>query len=85
MDITRILIQLKAQRDHLNIAIAALEDIAPRVEESSRSTKRSARGAIKSRRKARARSSATKQPKGKLIPFRRARRRAASKPFKAEA
>ena len=85
MDITRILIQLKAQRDHLNIAIAALEDISRRAAKSSRSIKRSARRATKSRRKARARSSATKQAKGKLIPFRRARRRAASKPFKAEA
>jgi hypothetical protein len=85
VDITRILIQLKAQRDHLNIAIAALEDISPRTEKYSGSTKRSARRATKSRRKGRARSSATTQPMGKLIPFRRARRRAASKPFKAEA
>jgi hypothetical protein len=85
VDITRILIQLKAQRDHLNIAIAALEDIFPRAEKSSRSTKRSARRATKSRRKACARSSATTQPLGKLIKFRRARRPAAAKPFKAEA
>jgi len=85
VDITRVLTQLKAQRDHLNIAIAALEDISPRVEKSSRSTKRSPRRATKSRPKARARSSATTQPKGKLIPFRRALRRVASKPFKAEA
>ena len=85
MDIARILIKLKAQRDHLNIAIAALEDISPRAEKSSRSTKRSAQRATKSRRKARARSSATTQTMGKLIPFRRGRRRAASKPFKAEA
>jgi hypothetical protein len=40
VDITRILIQLKAQRDHLNIAIAALEDIAPRAEKSSLRTAR---------------------------------------------
>lgn len=85
MDIARILVQLKAQRDRLNIAIAALEDISPRAEKSSRSTKRLARRATKSRRRARARSSATTQPMGKLIPFRRARRRAVSKPFKAEA
>ena len=85
MDIARILIQLKTERDRLNIAIAALEDISPRAEKSSRSTKRSARRATKSARKSRSRSSASAQPMGKLIPFRRTRRRAASKRFKAEA
>jgi hypothetical protein len=85
VDIARILIHLKTQRDRLNIAIAALEDISPRAEKSSRSTKRSARRPTKSRRKPRARSSARKQPMGKLIAFRRTRRRAAPKPFKAEA
>ena len=82
MDIARILTHLKTQRDRLNIAIAALEDISPRAEKSSRSTKGSARRANKSRRKVR---SARTQPIGKLIPFHRARQRAAPKPFKAEA
>ena len=85
MDIARILIQLKSQRDRLNIAIAALEDLSPRAEKSSRSTKRSARRATKSRKKVRSRSSASTQPMGKLIPFHRTRRGAAPKPFKAEA
>ena len=85
MDIARILIQLKTERDRLNIAIAALEDISPRAEKSSRPTKRSARRATKSRQKVRSRSSASTQPMGKLILFHRARRRAASKRFKAEA
>jgi hypothetical protein len=85
VDIASILIQLKTQRDRLNIAIAALEDVSPRAENSARSTKRSARRATKSRGKARTRASDKTQPTGKLIPFRRARRRAVSKPLEAEA
>src|SRR5262249_4880573 len=56
VDIARILIQLKAQRNKLNIAIAALESISPRLRESLRSTKRRSRGGTKSRRKSTARS-----------------------------
>ena len=85
MDIARILTQLKIQRDRLNTAIAALEDISPSAEKSSRPTKRSARRPTKSRPKARTPSSDNEQPMGKLIAFRRTRRRPASKPFKAEA
>jgi hypothetical protein len=85
VDIARILIHLKTQRDRLNVAIAALEDLSPRAEKPSRSNKRSARRATKSRQKVRSRSSASTQAMGKLIPFHRTRRRAAPKPFKAEA
>ena len=85
MDIARILTQLKAKREQLNTAIAALEAISPSTRKSVRSNTRRSRRATKSRRKTRARSTAGIQPMGKLIPFRRARRKAASKPFKAEA
>ena len=86
MDIARILIQLKAQRNKLNIAIAALESISPRIRESSRSRSSRSRRLTKSRRKSAARSSRTgAQAVGKLIPFRLPRRRTASKPFKVQA
>ena len=86
MDIARILIQLKAQRNKLNAAIAALESISPPLRKSSRTASRRSRRVSKSRRKAGARSSRTgAQAMGKLLPFRRTRRRAASKPFKAQA
>ena len=85
MDIARILIQLKAQRNKLNIAIAALESISPSLRKSSRTASRRSRRGAKSRRKSGARSSRNgAQAMGKLIPFRRNSRRAVLKRFKAE-
>jgi hypothetical protein len=84
VDIARILIDLKAQRDKLNQAIAALEAISPQAHKRSRPTNRRSRRPPKSRRRPRASTHRT-QPTGKLIPFRRTRRRTASKPFQAEA
>ena len=86
MDIARILIQLKAQRNKLNTAIAALESISPPLPKSSGSAGRRSRRGTKPRRKTRARSStASAQAMGKLILFRRSRQRKVTKPFKAEA
>lgn len=86
VDIARILIQLKAQRNKLNTAIAALESISPPLRQSSRTASGRSRRGAKPRRKTRARSSTARaQAMGKLILFRRSRQRKVTKPFKAEA
>ncbi len=85
MDIARILIQLKAQRNQINAAIAALEAISPKLRKSSHMTSRRSGRGTKSRRKARVRSSRPGAlAMGKLIPFQRIARGAALKPSQLE-
>jgi hypothetical protein len=85
VDIARILIQLKAQRNQLDTAIAALEAISPNPRKSSQARSRRSRRGTKSRRKTGVRSSRPgAQAMGKLIPFRRTRRGAALKPFQVQ-
>jgi hypothetical protein len=75
MNITRILIELKAQRNKLNDAIAALESLAPRASKQAASkTRRPKSGSTRRRPASKSPRNSHPSASAKIIPFRRPRR-----------